>query len=133
MKLDEREAGWAERKATLTVERAWMTAAAVAGTRTMELDAALASWEAVERSLESIAGSSTERDAEYMVVYMTAEVLSVAFGNDYLAAARALGVLMEAATPPSVTMKQHVLGVETPVYGDESLESEVAHTGVVHG
>ena len=55
MKLAERDAAWAERNAALTAERALMTAAVVRA-RTMELDAALASWEAAERSLETMVG-----------------------------------------------------------------------------
>ena len=98
----------AERDAALTAERALRTAAVV-GTKTMELNSDLASWVAAEQSLEVMAGSSAERDAEYM----TAEVLTVVFGDAYLAAARTLGGFIEAATPPGVTMQQHALRVET--------------------
>ena len=73
--------------------------------KTMELDAALAWWVASEQSLEAMARSSNKRGAEY-----TAEGSAVALKDDYLAAARALGVFIEAATQPSVTMKQHALG-----------------------
>ena len=87
MNLAERDATLAERDAALTAERALRTAE-VARAKAMDRDAALASWVAAERSLEVLAGASTDRDAEHM----TAEYLAVALAEDYLAAERALRV-----------------------------------------
>ena len=83
----------------------------MARAKTMELDAALPSWVAAEQSLEVIAGSSTELDAEYMTV----AYLAAALAKDYLAAERKLRVSTEVATPPGVTIQQqqHAPGVET--------------------
>ena len=69
--LDERDAALAQRDAALKAERE-LRMAMVVRAKTMELDAALASWVAEEHSLEAIAGSSTEQDADYM----TSEVLA---------------------------------------------------------
>ena len=68
-------------------------AADVAAAKTMEQDAALASCVAAERSLEVLAESSTEQNAEYP----TAEYLTAGLAEDYLAAERARGVSTEAA------------------------------------
>ena len=40
----------------------------------------------------------------------------MALGNNHLAAVRALGVLIEAATPSGVTMQQHAIGMDTFVW-----------------
>ena len=62
-----------------------------------------------EQSLEVIAESSIEQDAEYM----TAECLAAALADDYLAAKRKMRVSTEAAAPPDVMMQQHAPEVET--------------------
>ena len=97
---------------------------------------------AAERSLEVFSEASTERDAEYT----TAEYLAAALADDYLAAARALGVSTEAATRPgvmsagevgatkrpAVKQQEHAPWVETLGDDGEPPESELAVTGVVH-
>ena len=107
----------AELDAALTAERALRTAA-VARAKMMELDVALASWVAAEQSLEVIAGSSTERDAEYA----TAEYLAAALGEDYLAAERALRVSTEAATPPDVTSAEELEATKRPAVKQQPLQ-----------
>ena len=56
--LEQMSTALAERDAASTAERALRTAVVVRG-KTMEPDAALPSWVAMEQSLEVIAGSST--------------------------------------------------------------------------
>ena len=65
---------------------------------------------AAEQSLEVIAGSSTEQDAEYA----TAEYLAAALEEDYLAAERALRVSTEAATPPGLTSAEELEATKRP-------------------
>ena len=54
----------------------------------------------------------------------------MAAGDRYMAADRALRVLIEAATPPGVTMPQHALALETLGDDGESPMSEPPVTGV---